>query len=69
MRSSSVEEWISDIKRRSNGRPWDLFIVWRDGQPAGGDHGTNDVEVIPATEEERAEELLHPDVAKGLEKS
>ncbi len=30
------------------------------------DTGTDDVEVIPATEEQRAEELAQPDVAKGL---
>jgi hypothetical protein len=40
-------------------------IVWRTSSiPGGGD--TDDVPVEPATEEERADELAEPDVAKGL---
>ena len=31
------------------------------------DTGTDDVEVLPATEEERAEEIAKPDVAEGLD--
>lgn len=58
----NLEQWWKALSR-SLPAGAGLVVVWRAGAPVPG---TDDVPVVPATDEERADELAAPDVAEGL---